>query len=55
MNNEIKDTCVWFSLQNSPEHWLQNNWHEKHMAFHRVSDDNSEGHNKDEKKLTYLL
>lgn len=24
-------------LQNSPEHWLQSNWHEKHMTFHRVS------------------
>ena len=24
-------------MQNSPEHWRQNNWHEKHMAFHKVS------------------
>ena len=25
------------SVQNSPEHWIQNSWHEKHMSFHRVS------------------
>ncbi|KAK3090128.1 hypothetical protein FSP39_009382 [Pinctada imbricata] len=24
-----------FVRENSPEHWLQSNWHEKHMAFHR--------------------
>jgi len=23
-------------FQNSPEHWLQTNWHEKHMSFHTV-------------------
>ena len=25
-----------FVLENSPEHWLQTNWHEKHIAFHQV-------------------
>ena len=29
--------CTCRLLQNSPEHWLQSNWHEKHMTFHRVS------------------
>ena len=24
------------AFQNSPEHWLQTNWHEKHMGFHTV-------------------
>ncbi len=25
-----------FDLQNKPDHWLQNTWHEKHMTFHKV-------------------
>lgn len=24
-----------FVKENSPEHWKQNNWHEKHLAFHQ--------------------
>ncbi|XP_074643703.1 mediator of RNA polymerase II transcription subunit 23-like [Tubulanus polymorphus] len=24
-----------FIKENSPEHWMMNNWHDKHMAFHR--------------------
>ena len=31
----LKQIC--FILQNSPEHWMQDNWYEKHMNFHRVS------------------
>lgn len=26
-----------FVREMSPEHWKQNNWHEKHIALHRVS------------------
>ncbi|XP_013404828.1 mediator of RNA polymerase II transcription subunit 23 [Lingula anatina] len=29
--NRVKD----FESENSPAHWKQKNWHEKHMAFHR--------------------
>lgn len=29
--NRVQD----FVKENSPEHWKQSNWHEKHLAFHR--------------------
>lgn len=32
---DFKSRVQEFVKENSPEHWLQNNWHEKHMAFHR--------------------
>ncbi|XP_041358001.1 mediator of RNA polymerase II transcription subunit 23-like [Gigantopelta aegis] len=32
---EFKNRVHEFVKENSPEHWLQNNWHEKHMAFHK--------------------
>ncbi|PVD23184.1 hypothetical protein C0Q70_16447 [Pomacea canaliculata] len=31
--NEFKNRVIDF---NSPEHWRQNNWHEKHIAFHKA-------------------
>ncbi|KAK7100374.1 mediator of RNA polymerase II transcription subunit 23-like isoform X2 [Littorina saxatilis] len=34
--NEFKSRVVDFVRENSPEHWRQNNWHEKHMAFHKA-------------------
>ncbi|KAJ8305857.1 hypothetical protein KUTeg_016402 [Tegillarca granosa] len=33
--SEFKSRVQDFVKENSPEHWLQNNWHEKHMTFHR--------------------
>lgn len=33
--NEFKTRVHDFVRENSPEHWLQSNWHEKHMTFHR--------------------
>ena len=33
---DFKNRVVEFVRENSPEHWRQNNWHEKHMAFHKV-------------------
>ncbi|KAL8625637.1 hypothetical protein ACOMHN_043912 [Nucella lapillus] len=34
--SEFKSRVVDFVRENSPEHWRQSNWHEKHMAFHRA-------------------
>lgn len=31
LRNRVQD----FVKENSPEHWKQSNWHEKHLAFHR--------------------
>ena len=33
---EFKNRVNDFLRDNSPDHWLQSNWHEKHMAFHRA-------------------
>ncbi|KAL5016931.1 hypothetical protein ScPMuIL_006520 [Solemya velum] len=33
--NEFKSRIADFVRENNPEHWVINNWHEKHMAFHR--------------------
>lgn len=33
--NEFKNRVYEFVRENSPEHWRQSNWHEKHLAFHR--------------------
>lgn len=34
--SEFKTRALEFVSENSPEHWKQSNWHEKHMAFLRV-------------------
>lgn len=34
-SQEFKNRVSDFLRDNSPDHWLQSNWHEKHMAFHR--------------------
>ncbi|XP_014240192.1 mediator of RNA polymerase II transcription subunit 23 [Cimex lectularius] len=31
LRNRVKE----FVKENSPQHWKQSNWHEKHLAFHR--------------------
>nr|KAG5705861.1 hypothetical protein BaRGS_030751 [Batillaria attramentaria] len=33
---EFKNRVIDFVRENSPEHWRQTNWHEKHMAFHKA-------------------
>ncbi|XP_023222818.1 mediator of RNA polymerase II transcription subunit 23-like [Centruroides sculpturatus] len=33
--NEFKNRVYEFVRENSPEHWRQSNWHEKHLVFHR--------------------
>lgn len=32
---ELRNRVQEFVKENSPEHWKQSNWHEKHLAFHR--------------------
>ncbi|XP_042237503.1 mediator of RNA polymerase II transcription subunit 23-like [Homarus americanus] len=32
---ELRNRVQEFVKENSPDHWRQNNWYEKHMAFHR--------------------
>ncbi|XP_063986050.1 mediator of RNA polymerase II transcription subunit 23 [Diachasmimorpha longicaudata] len=32
---EFRNRVQEFVKENSPEHWKQSNWHEKHLAFHR--------------------
>ncbi len=34
--SEFKNRVYEFVKENTPEHWKQSNWHEKHVAFHRV-------------------
>ncbi|CAH4038427.1 mediator of RNA polymerase II transcription subunit 23 isoform X1 [Pieris brassicae] len=33
--SELRNRAQDFVKENSPEHWKQNNWYEKHLAFHR--------------------
>lgn len=33
--HEFRNRVVEFVKENSPDHWKQNNWYEKHMAFHQ--------------------
>lgn len=33
--SEVRSRVNEFVKENSPEHWKQSNWHEKHLAFHR--------------------
>lgn len=32
---EFRNRVQEFVKENSPDHWKQNNWHEKHLAFHQ--------------------
>ena len=32
---EFRNRVQEFVKENSPDHWKQSNWHEKHLAFHR--------------------
>ncbi|XP_008216793.1 mediator of RNA polymerase II transcription subunit 23 isoform X2 [Nasonia vitripennis] len=32
---EFRNRVAEFVKENSPDHWKQSNWHEKHLAFHR--------------------
>ncbi|KAK4327235.1 hypothetical protein Pmani_002291 [Petrolisthes manimaculis] len=32
---ELRNRVQEFAKENSPDHWRQNNWYEKHMAFHQ--------------------
>lgn len=32
---EFRNRLLEFVKENSPEHWKQSNWHEKHLAFHQ--------------------
>ncbi|XP_008216794.1 mediator of RNA polymerase II transcription subunit 23 [Nasonia vitripennis] len=32
---EFRNRVVEFVKENSPDHWKQSNWHEKHLAFHK--------------------
>lgn len=32
---EFRNRVIEFVRENSPDHWNQPNWHEKHMEFHR--------------------
>lgn len=34
-HNDFRSRVSEFTKENSPEHWKQSNWHEKHLAFHR--------------------
>lgn len=34
--SDFKNRVYEFVKENSPEHWKQSNWHEKHVAFNRV-------------------
>lgn len=33
--SEFRTRVSEFVKENSPDHWNQSNWHEKHIAFHR--------------------
>ncbi|GAB6022180.1 Mediator of RNA polymerase II transcription subunit 23 [Chamberlinius hualienensis] len=33
--NDFRTRVNEFTKENTPEHWKQSNWHEKHLAFHR--------------------
>jgi len=35
--NDFRNRVSDFVKENSPEHWLQNDWHTKHMSYHKVS------------------
>lgn len=34
--NDFRNRVSDFVKENSPEHWLQNDWHTKHMSYHKV-------------------
>lgn len=35
--NDFRNRVSDFVKENSPEHWLQNDWHTKHMSYHKVT------------------
>lgn len=35
--NDFRNRVSDFVKENSPEHWMQNDWHTKHMSYHKVS------------------
>lgn len=35
--NDFRNRVNDFVKENAPEHWLQNDWHSKHMSYHKVS------------------
>lgn len=34
--NDFRNRVNDFVKENAPEHWLQNDWHSKHMNYHKV-------------------
>lgn len=34
--NDFRNRVSDFVKENSPEHWLQSDWHTKHMSYHKV-------------------
>ena len=34
--NDFRNRVNDFVKENAPEHWLQNDWHSKHMSYHKV-------------------
>lgn len=34
--NDFRNRVNDFVKENSPEHWLQSDWHTKHMNYHKV-------------------
>lgn len=47
--NDFRNRVNDFVKENAPEHWLQSDWHNKHMNYHKVRADHrasSLAHNK---------
>lgn len=34
--NDFRNRVSDFVKENAPEHWLQSDWHTKHMSYHKV-------------------
>lgn len=34
--NDFRNRVNDFVKENAPEHWLQSDWHNKHMSYHKV-------------------
>lgn len=39
--NDFRNRVNDFVKENAPEHWLQSDWHNKHMNYHKVGSKNS--------------
>lgn len=35
--NDFRNRVSDFVKENAPEHWLQSDWHTKHMTYHKVT------------------